>query len=389
MTPRISRCFKLNFVFLNVFGIWPVKNNGTLYRYYYLSFVFISLFVYNLLLTLNLIYTPRKLDTLIREVVFYFTEIAVTGKVVMILTKQSDILNVLRILDCETFQGHDDISRIIIKRHITKYKIYWKIYAVISNFAYCSQILLPVVWYFLFNTPLNLPICKYYFLNVQFIKKYFIYLFIYQSVWMYGHMTYNVNIDTLIAGFVIMAITQLRVLNYKLKYFYISMKSLRNSTQNMELQELKRHLKHYDIILSYCSKIQEILSVSLFVQFGMASAVICVILCGLLLQTSKESLIFMISYLLAMTLQIFVPAYLGSILSNESQELVYAAYCAKWITRSKAFKSSINIFLTRANKKISITALKMFPLSLDTFTWIMKTAYSFLTVIRNIQYEQN
>ncbi|XP_013175754.1 PREDICTED: odorant receptor 43b-like [Papilio xuthus] len=389
MMPRISRCFKLNFIFLNVFGIWPVNNNGTCYKYYSISFVFISLFVYNLLLTLNLIYAPRKLEILIREVVFYFTEIAVTGKVLMILTKRSDILNVLKILDCKAFQGHGDMSRIIIKRHIAKYKIYWKIYALISNFAYWSQILLPVALHFVFNTTLNLPICKYYFLNVQFIKKYFIYLFIYQSVWMYGHMTYNINIDTLIAGFVIMAITQLRVLNYEFKHFNLSMKNSRNSTRNTELLELKRYLKHYDTILSYCSKIQEILSVSLFVQFGMASGIICVILCGMLLQTSKESLIFMTSYLLAMTLQIFVPAYLGSILSNESEELVFAAYCAKWVPRSKEFKTSINIFLTRANRKISITALKMIPLSLDTFTWIMKTAYSFLTVIRNIQNQQN
>nr|WCC57550.1 odorant receptor 30.1 [Papilio memnon] len=389
MTPRISRCFKLNFVFLNVFGIWPVNKNGTYYRYYSISFVFISLCVYNLLLTLNLVYTPHKIEILIREVVFYFTEIAVTGKVVMILMKRSDILNVLNYLDCEAFQGQDDISRIIIKLHITKYKLYWKIYALISNFAYFSQILLPLVLYFIFNTTLELPICKYFFLNDHYIQKYFIYLFIYQSVGMYGHMSYNVNIDTLISGFIFMAITQLRVLNYKLKHFKISKKKLRNCTQSMELLELKRLLKHYDGILSYCSKIQQILSMSLFVQFGMASAVICAILCGMLLQTSRESLIFMISYLFAMTLQIFVPAYLGSILSNESQELVFAAYCAEWMPRTKPFKNSINIFLTRANRKITITALKMFPLSLDTFTWIMKTAYSLLTVIRNIQNQQN
>nr|WCC57427.1 odorant receptor 30 [Papilio glaucus] len=389
MTPRISRCFKLNFIFLNVFGIWPANINGTCYRYYSAVFIFISLFVYNLLLTFNLIYTPRRIEIFIREVVFYFTEIAVTGKVIMILTKRNDILNVLKILDCAIFQGQDDISRIIIKNHIAKYKIYWKIYAVLSNFAYFSQVLLPVVLHLIFNTKLDLPICKYYFLNDELIQKYFIYFFIYQSVWMYGHMTYNVNIDTLIAGLIFMVITQLRVLNYKLKHFKISTKKLTNCSKSIEFSELKRHLKHYDTILSYCSKLQQILSVSLFVQFGMASAVICVILCGMFLHTSRESLIFMISYLFAMTLQIFVPAYLGSILSSESEELVFAAYCAEWLPQSKAFKSSINLFLTRTNRKMSITALKMFPLSLDTFTWIMKTAYSFLTLIRNIQNKQN
>ncbi|XP_013134595.1 PREDICTED: odorant receptor 13a-like [Papilio polytes] len=354
-------------------------------RYYSLSFVYISLFVYNLLLTLNLVYTPRKIEIFIREVVFYFTEIAVTGKVVMILMKRSDILNVLSDLDCEAFQGQDDISRVIIKLHITKYKLYWRIYALISNFAYFSQIFLPLVLYFIFNTRIELPICKYFFLNDYYVQKYFIYLFIYQSVGMYGHMTYNVNIDTLIAGFIFMAITQLRVLNYKLKHFKVS----KSCTRNIEILKLKRLLKHYVAIISYCYKIQQILSVSLFVQFGMASAVICAILCGMLLHTSRESLIFMISYLFAMTLQIFVPAYLGSILSNESQELVFAAYCTEWISRTKAFKNSINIFLIRANRKITITAFKMFPLSLDTFTWIMKTAYSLLTVIRNIQNQQN
>ncbi|XP_068626694.1 odorant receptor 10-like [Battus philenor] len=388
MPPRVSRSFKLNFVFLNIFGIWPGNETRTYYKYYSAVFIFVSLFMYNVLLTLNLFYTPPRIGTVIREVVFYFTELAVTGKVIMILMERKKIVKVLSLLDCEYFQGENEHSREIIKDHIDKYSIYWKVYATLSNFAYFSQIFLPVISHFIFNTTLDLPICKYYFLSDQFIQRYFFYLFTYQTIWMYGHMTYNVNIDTLIAGLIFMAIAQLRVLNYNFKKFSTSVKKTDNNSKDMEMLKLNRYLMHYNTILSYCSEIQQILSISLFVQFGMASAVICVILFGLLLPTSIESLIFMISYFFAMVLQILVPAYLGSLLGIESQELVFAGYCCEWVPRSKEFKSSIKLFLTRANKNILITGLKVFPLSLDTFVWIMKTAYSLLALIRNVQNQQ-
>lgn len=52
----------------------------------------------------------------------------------------------------------------------------------------------------------------------------------------------------------------------------------------------------------------------------------------------------------------------------QSMELVFAAYNTEWIPRSESFKRSIRIFVERANIPIQMLGLKMFPLSLTTFT---------------------
>ncbi|XP_026494797.1 odorant receptor 2a-like [Vanessa tameamea] len=386
-TSKLSDCFKINFIHLKFFGIWRGYNSSKYYKYYSILFLFINSFTYNSLLILNLLFTPRKIDLIIREVIFLFTEVAVAGKVFMILLMRKEIFDAFNILDCEAFKGEDEASRQIVESHVSKYKTYWKIYAIISNFAYSSQVFLPIFVYLIFNTKMELPICKYYFLDDHVIRNYFVFWFIYQSVGMYGHMQYNVNIDTLIAGFLMMAIAQFEALNNGLK----NLKVVKNNTKNYqfrdaaEIVKLNQHLEHYQQILDYCSAIQNIIGITMFVQFGIASVIICVILCGLLLPSSIEAMIFMVSYLFAMLLQIFVPAWLGTQLSHESQELVFAAYCSEWIPRSERFKRSLNVLMERAKRNIILTGWRLFPLSLDTFTSILKNAYSFFTLIRNVQ----
>ncbi|CAG9796729.1 unnamed protein product [Diatraea saccharalis] len=85
---------------------------------------------------------------------------------------------------------------------------------------------------------------------------------------------------------------------------------------------------------------------------------------------SREDFVFMICYTIAMTLEIFYPAFLGAELTRESEHLVFSAYCSDWISRPESFKRSLRLMVERAKKPAVITGLKMFRLSLATFTSI-------------------
>ncbi|KAG6455257.1 hypothetical protein O3G_MSEX009110 [Manduca sexta] len=380
--------FKPNLFFWKCFGIWGGRTENKNYKYYSFSYLFVTLFVYNILLTINLIYTPLKIESLIREVIFYFTEIAVTAKVLMILVMRSKIIEAFNLLDCKEFKGDDEESKRIIETNNSFYRTCWKLYAVLSNVSYSSQVFAPLFINLIWTAKIELPVCKYYFLSDEMRDKYFIFWFIYQSFGIYGHMMYNVNVDSFIAGLILMAITQLKVLNAKFTNFNLEKRHKKRRIliqDKIQIMRLNRYLKHYDCVLRYCATIQDILSVTMFVQFGMASAIMCVVMCGLLLPSTTETFVFMVTYLFAMMMQIFVPAWLGTQLSHESCGLVFAAYNCEWIPRSMSFKRSIMIFVERANNPIQLTGLKMFPLSLATFTSIMKTAYSFFTLFRNLQ----
>lgn len=251
-TQRQTDIFKPNFFFWKIFGIWKGQTPFVYYKYYSYVYLFLTLVVYNVLLTLNLIYTPLNIELLIREVIFYFTEIAVMAKVLMILFMRYKILDSINLLDCEEFHCNDDRSKYIIEQNNMSYKTYWKLYAVLSNFAYSSQVFGPLLVNLIWGTELQLPVCKYYFLSEELRQTYFPFLFVYQSFGIYGHMMYNVNIDTFIAGLLLMAISQIKLIQYKLNNFKMESKETRLKNEvrdDIQILKLNRCLRHYDLVL--------------------------------------------------------------------------------------------------------------------------------------------
>ncbi|XP_031769192.2 odorant receptor 45b [Galleria mellonella] len=390
MSMKLSDNFKINTFFWKIFAIWPGNQRNDYYKYYSFVYILINLVIYNILLTLNLIFTPRKIEIFIREVIFYFTEVAVTVKVLMIIIYRKKIIAIFYLMNCDEFRGEDSDTVNIVKNDNLIYKVGWIIYAVICNFAYTIITFLPVLMNFIWNTKLELPICRYYFLNDDIRNDYFVYWFIYQSFGIYGHMMYNVNVDTFIAGLILIAISQIKVLQFKLANLKMNatLKS-QEEQEHLQILKLKKYLQHYDILLRYCSSVQEILDVVIFVQFGMASVIICVAMYGLLLTTTKERFVFMVFYFSTMLSQIFIPSFLGTRLFYESENLVFAAYNSEWIVRSEKFKLNLKLFMERAKSPIVLKGLKLFTLSLGAFTSIMKTAYSFLTLVKNVVDQQD
>nr|AQQ73531.1 olfactory receptor 61 [Heliconius melpomene rosina] len=384
---KLSDCFKVNFIFLKIFGLWPGSRDSGYYKYYSTVFLLIILLVYNILLVFNFLSTPRKIDLVMNEVMFLFTEIAVFSKVFLMLFMRQKIFDAFDILNCDAFKGQDDFSRQIIKNHTRKYQIYWKSNAILSNFVHFSQIYIPIFQHVVFNKDIELPVCKYYFLDDQIIRNFFVFWFIYQTFGIYAHMNYNVNVDALIAGLLVHIIAQLKVIRHEIENIKVlkSNKKSLQETDRLQILTLNTYLKHYEALLKYCSIVQDIIGITMFVQFGVSSVIICVVLYCLLMPFTIQGLMFKLAYLFAMMLQIFVPAWLGTQVEYESQKLTFAAYSCEWIPRSEIFKRSLKLFMERGNTSIVLTGWRIFPLSLDTFTSIMKTAYSFFTLFHNIQ----
>ncbi|KAI5635726.1 7tm odorant receptor domain-containing protein [Phthorimaea operculella] len=137
--------------------------------------------------------------------------------------------------------------------------------------------------------------------------------------------------------------------------------------------------------MRYCAKVQEIINLAMFVSFGVAACIICIVLCGLtLLPSSTETLVYMVFYQMVMVSEIFMPAWLGTQLTYKNQELVFAAYNSDWIPRSEKFKRSLRLFVERANMPMVLTGYKMFPIALETFLSIMKFSYSCFTLVRTM-----
>lgn len=117
-----------------------------------------------------------------------------------------------------------------------------------SNIAFFTQVLPPLFIRQIFNNKTDLPICNYFFVTDEDRENYYYLWFLYQSVGMYGHMTYNVNIDSFLSGLMFLGVGQFKALNYTLANLkYVASKS--NEENYDQIEQLKRCLKHYDVIL--------------------------------------------------------------------------------------------------------------------------------------------
>ncbi|KAJ8735439.1 hypothetical protein PYW07_007059 [Mythimna separata] len=387
-----SKMFNKNFTIYKIFGIWSGNHPWKYYKYYSLVYLFVTFVCFNLLLTLNLFYMPRQMELLIGEVIFFFTEITVGTKICTMLFMRNKLIVAIKLIDCDEFVGDYENKEGILCKTNMGYRLTWKVYIVFANVVYAIQVVIPIFLNVLRETKSELPVSKYYFLSDEQRESGVLFwiLYLYQGIAIYGHMMYNVNIDSLIAGLLIIAIVQLRLLNKNFRNLKLSEEERKLSYEiqdKIQMTRLNKLLKHYEVILNFCDTVQDTFSVTLFFIFGVASIIICMVMCGLVVPSSIEFRVFLVMYLFSMTFVIFVPGYLGTQLSYESKELVTATYNSEWIPRSELFKRSLKLFRERAATPIVISGLKMFPLTLSTFVSIMKTAYSFFTLIRTVQEE--
>lgn len=210
-------CFSLNMKFWRFLGILPKNDVSKYYSYYSLVFILFFVIFYDLLCTINFYFLPRHLDVFIEEMMFYFTEIAVTSKVLTFFFMRDKIVTILKTLESDVFQPNTDEGLKIIES-AKKFNVrYWKIVAGVSFTSNLTHVLSPLFAHIFAHVDLELPVCSFSFLSDEFKAANIYLLYFYQSFGMHFHMLYNLNIDTFLLGVMIFSIAQLDILNEKLR----------------------------------------------------------------------------------------------------------------------------------------------------------------------------
>lgn len=75
-----------------------------------------------------------------------------------------------------------------------------------------------------------------------------------------------------------------------------------------------------------------------------------------------------LSYCMPMLLEIFLPCYFGSEILTNSQELLTSIYHSNWTVTNKRYKTMMLIFVERTKKSLSVSAVRVVQLNLETFT---------------------
>ncbi|KAJ3666967.1 hypothetical protein Zmor_002383 [Zophobas morio] len=200
------------------------------------------------------------------------------------------------------------------------------------------------------------------------------------------------TIDPLIGGLAHQATAQLQVLKDNLenlgrhsKQDFLNLENIDENTKSKNIDlAIKNCIRHHQTIINFVYEYQECFSVVVFSQLSESTLTIG-LLCFQISKTLELDIYFLIAmnYLSLLFFQIFFYCYYGTLLIEESKTLPTAVYMSRWYEYNIQTKKTLNILMERSKRPMVVTAGKLFDLSLDTFTTVLKRAYSLVAVLGN------
>ncbi|EDW12797.1 uncharacterized protein Dmoj_GI17868 [Drosophila mojavensis] len=154
------------------------------------------------------------------------------------------------------------------------------------------------------------------------------------------------------------------------------------SDQRANERKLIGCIRDHQKIIRLHELTMEIISYPLLVQFVVIAIDVGTALCALLFYAENvNDKIYFISFIFAMTMQIFPICYLGTMVEYSFGQLHFAVYSSNWVDQSISYRKSVLIFAERTQRLPKQIAGNFIPIALTTFLANCKAAYSFCTLL--------
>nr|QGW45420.1 odorant receptor 47 [Bradysia odoriphaga] len=123
-----------------------------------------------------------------------------------------------------------------------------------------------------------------------------------------------------------------------------------------------------------------------FVQLGTSGLCICGSVYALAFSLGNNLLEFIIHvYILFYNIsEIFMITYFGNEIMLSSQRLAYSLFASDWIEQPQSTKKILLIFGEHLKRSHQLLIAKLYPLTLGTFTSIVRSAYSMFNVLKEM-----
>ncbi|XP_044743851.1 odorant receptor 94a-like [Chrysoperla carnea] len=212
--------------------------------------------------------------------------------------------------------------------------------------------------------------------------------------------TLNITIDLLITSFMVIVCGQYDLLGDSFTNMYeIAIDKLKKDpnfntavvtgldekVDSHVYQDLIVNVKHHLQIMDFVAEIDRAFKWSLFAQFSCSSLVLCLNI--YYLSTMKEmnsQASAVVSFTIVVLIQLFLYCWYGNKVYFKSMDFTDDIYMSNWQKCGAKIRKALCIIINRGQKPISITAGNFIPVRLETFISIVKTAYSALTLLQNM-----
>ncbi|RZB41505.1 7tm 6 domain containing protein [Asbolus verrucosus] len=186
----------------------------------------------------------------------------------------------------------------------------------------------------------------------------------------------NINMDAIIAALNMYIGAQLDILCDDVRH-------LQNSADVGE--NLIRCVQHHREIVKFAEFTNRFYNWMIFEEFfvGGVSIGISMFQLTVVAPLSNEFYSF-VSYSFAVCVQVFLYCWFGNEIEVKSNSLSYAVFESDWTSLSPEIKKELIIFLIRVQRPVKMSAFGLFYLSLETFVKILRTAYSYFALLRQV-----
>ncbi|KAK5649426.1 hypothetical protein RI129_000455 [Pyrocoelia pectoralis] len=150
------------------------------------------------------------------------------------------------------------------------------------------------------------------------------------------------------------------------------------------VQLLTKYIKHHQEILYFCEKIESYFLPLIFMKVCISMFYHVFITFALLHSTEIGLVLTLIQYETCAITELLVFAFAGQTLIDKSEKLHQDVFESPWYVCDVKYQKYILMILMRTGRTTKISVGKLATMSLPTFLLIMKTALSYLAVLRQV-----
>lgn len=134
---------------------------------------------------------------------------------------------------------------------------------------------------------------------------------------------------------------------------------------------IRECISYHKQILAYVERVQDAMSITIFVQYVGSTFLLCTIIFQTTVSTRIDNLPIYVSFLAGCITQLFMYSFYGTLLTDEGLEVSLTIYKDfKWYEFSPRNRKLLLVFMLRAQNPVQLTAMKFFDCSLDTFVMV-------------------
>ncbi|XP_050481078.1 odorant receptor 4-like [Bombus huntii] len=157
--------------------------------------------------------------------------------------------------------------------------------------------------------------------------------------------------------------------------------------KSVEFNEIGEIVEHHLRILSLIAGIENVLTQFCFMELLKSKLDISMLGYYILTEWAEHDIRNLTTYFMimaSMSFNIFTVCYIGDILTEQSKKFGDVVYMTKWYYLPNKDIFDLILIITRSNSAIKITAGKITHMSINTFGDVMKTAFAYLNLLRQV-----